>query len=159
MGAADLLTQLRDSGLTISADSGALHVSPAVALTDETRALIRANKPALLDALYSEGAPVTFWRWLIHFTDRDAVEVHFSPAATREEALAYPGALSAEPFPENPKRHATPAEIRELRLLISQILTPGMDSDRAEALEIALGDPDAALACFRGFVSNLERRA
>lgn len=159
MGAADLLMQLRDTGLTVSADGGALHVSPASALTDEIRVLIRSNKPALLDALCGEGAAVPFWRWLIHFSDRDAVEVRFSPAATLEEVLAYPGASSAEPFPENPKRHATPAEVRELRLLISQILTPGMDSDRAEALEIALGDPDAALACFRGLVSNLERRA
>jgi hypothetical protein len=43
--------QLRESGLTIKMDGDALRVSPKDALTDETRALIRAHKAELLDAL------------------------------------------------------------------------------------------------------------
>ncbi|MFS8085007.1 MAG: hypothetical protein ACMG6H_05205 [Acidobacteriota bacterium] len=94
-----------------------------------------------------------FWRWLIHCTDRDAVEVRFSPAATHAEAMSYPGARAAELMPESPQRPATPAEEQELRALISQILAPDTEADRAQALAAALEDPDAALLCFRGLAS------
>ena len=39
--------------------------------------------------------------WLMRLTDREPLEVYFSPAATHAEALAaYPGACAAEPIPE-----------------------------------------------------------
>lgn len=38
-------------------------------------------------------------RWLLHFVDRDPVEVWFSPAAEYAEAMVwYPDAVAAEPF-------------------------------------------------------------
>jgi hypothetical protein len=40
-------------------------------------------------------------RWLIHFLDREPLEVWFSPAADHAEALvAYPDAVAAEPLAE-----------------------------------------------------------
>jgi uncharacterized membrane protein len=48
MTAAALLTTLRELGLTITADGDALIVQPRKLLTDELRAAIRANKPAIL---------------------------------------------------------------------------------------------------------------
>ena len=39
------------------------------------------------------------FRWLIHFADRDPVEVTFSPMVNHEWALAcYPDAVAAEPI-------------------------------------------------------------
>ena len=40
-------------------------------------------------------------RWLIHFADREPVEVWFAPAADHGEVpAAHPGAVAAEPLPE-----------------------------------------------------------
>jgi hypothetical protein len=40
-------------------------------------------------------------RWLLHYADREPVEVYFAPAADHVEALAgYPDAVAAEPLPE-----------------------------------------------------------
>ena len=45
--------------------------------------------------------PVRATRWLIHFLDREPLEVWFSPAVDHAEALvAYPDAVAAEPLPE-----------------------------------------------------------
>jgi hypothetical protein len=38
--------------------------------------------------------------------------------------------------------------------MLKQILTLDTGANRSDALEIALGDPDAALACFRGAAVN-----
>ena len=54
MGAPDILTILRGKGLTLTADGGNLLASPKAALTDETRALIRAHKAALVDLVKAE---------------------------------------------------------------------------------------------------------
>ena len=40
-----------------------------------------------------------FWRWLIHFTDRNPLTVGFSPALNQREVLAlYPAAVAVEPL-------------------------------------------------------------
>lgn len=40
-------------------------------------------------------------RWLLHYADREPLEVHFAPAADHDEALAaYRAAVAAEPLPE-----------------------------------------------------------
>lgn len=40
-------------------------------------------------------------RWLVHFLDREPMEVHFAPAADHAEILAaYTDAVAAEPMPE-----------------------------------------------------------
>lgn len=50
-------------------------------------------------------------------------------------------------------RSATPAEADELRALIAAILANNTESDRAEALVLALADPDAALLCYRALMA------
>jgi hypothetical protein len=45
--------------------------------------------------------PVRATRWLLHFLDREPLEVHFAPAADHDEALAaYRDAVAAEPLSE-----------------------------------------------------------
>lgn len=92
------------------------------------------------------------WAWLLHFTDRDPVEVYFSPVVAHTEALAaYPEAVAAEPIPEVVKRTVTTQEAAELSRLAARVAAfhQFTEADRAEALHHALADPDAALACFR----------
>ena len=58
--------------------------------------------------------PIRATRWLVHFLDREPVEVHFAPAADHDEALAaYRDAVAAEPLPEvrtTPVRNAVRTE-------------------------------------------------
>ena len=43
--------------------------------------------------------PIRATRWLLHYADREPMEVHFAPAADHAEALvAYPDAVAAEPL-------------------------------------------------------------
>lgn len=60
--------------------------------------------------------PIRATRWLVHFLDREPMEVHFAPAGHHAEALAaYRDAVAAEPLPEvrtpvrNPVRTETAA--------------------------------------------------
>jgi len=52
----------------------------------------------------------TSWCWLLHFTDREPMEVYFNPDASFDRVMtAYPGA-QAEPIPERFKQVFTQAE-------------------------------------------------
>ncbi|WBL65013.1 hypothetical protein [Thauera sp. WB-2] len=45
--------------------------------------------------------PIRATRWLLHYADREPLEVWFAPAADHDEALVrYPDAVAAEPLPE-----------------------------------------------------------
>ena len=95
------------------------------------------------------------FRWLIHFADREPVEVTFSPMATHSEALAHwPGAVAAEPMTNTPSRAPTDSEAALLRVLIEAVYRDDGDDDRNDALLAALADPDNALACYRAISSE-----
>src|SRR5262245_26587135 len=64
-----LLAQLRKHGLQLTPQGEVLLVEPRAALTDELRALIRANKPAILRELAQES----------HEAPAD-LRSHFAPA-------------------------------------------------------------------------------
>ncbi len=88
-------------------------------------------------------------RWGVAYPNGAGMEVLFTPAATQADvAELYPGA-SIEPLPDAPMRTATPGEAGELHALIAAVLADDTDADRAEALAVALNDPDAALVCWR----------
>ena len=92
------------------------------------------------------------WGWLLHFADRESLEVYSHPPVTHAEILtAYPDALAAEPIPERTKRRPTEAEAAELRALVQAIgKAEQWTADETEwAMAGALADPDGALACFR----------
>ena len=57
MGAPDLLQALRAQGFTLRAEDGRVMVAPAERITDELRAVIRANKAELLTALGAGSSP------------------------------------------------------------------------------------------------------
>ena len=100
--------------------------------------------------------PIRATRWLLHYADREPLEVWFSPAADHAEALAgYPDAVAAEPVPERTDtRTATVIERDELLALIQAIYAADTDQDRAEALDAALADPAGALRCYRSIANE-----
>jgi len=109
MGAPDVLLLLRESGLTVTTDDGRLIVTPADRLTDETRQLIRENKSGILDAL-----AFTSYRWLIHFADREPMEIFMHPDADFARMMReYPDCVAAEPLPEPARREYTVQEDSE----------------------------------------------
>ena len=61
MGAPDILMQLRQMGLTLTAYDDAIRVEPKSAITDEARAIIREHKAELL-ALLCECSSAPFER-------------------------------------------------------------------------------------------------
>lgn len=66
-------------------------------------------------------------------------------------------ALPVDCSPEGAtKTTATPQQARELRELVGMIGADWSDADRAEALAVALADPDAALTCFQALVAERE---
>jgi hypothetical protein len=86
MNATDLLTTLRNRGLTIAADGDALNVRPRELLTDELRAAIRTHKRELL-------AELPRYRWLILEADGRRREVCCLPELTATDLEpCYPGA-------------------------------------------------------------------
>ena len=100
--------------------------------------------------------PIRATRWLIHFLDREPLEVWFSPAADHDEALAaYRDAVAAEPVPERTDtRTATVIERDELLALVEAIYADDADQERQEAIDAALADPEAALTCYRAIANE-----
>lgn len=73
------------------------------------RDVIRDHKVGIIDVL-KVGADdtATAWRWLIHYADREPLEVSFSPAATHADMMErYPGAVAAEPFAPTTRQPST----------------------------------------------------
>jgi len=63
--------------------------------------VIRQHKPEIVAALTADPALVSRW-WLVHFTDREPVQVWTSPPATQAEILERrPDAVAAEPIIED----------------------------------------------------------
>ena len=102
------------------------------------------------------GQGATAGTWMMHFPDREPLEVWTSPPATHGEALAlYPEAIAAVPIPARTStRGASTSERAELLALISAIYADDTDLDRAEATDAALADPEAALACYRAIAAE-----
>ena len=92
------------------------------------------------------------WHWLVHFADREPLEVYCNPDADFANIMqTYPDALAAEPIPERTRRTPTEAEAAELRALVQAIgKAEEWTADEIEwAMAGALADPDGALICFQ----------
>ena len=76
MGARELLATLAERGFSVKADRGNLVVRPSSLLTDELRATLRAEKPALLTLLTLRADN----------TDGKVMQVRPSPLLTAEQA-------------------------------------------------------------------------
>ena len=100
MSATAILRETAAAGVTLSLSSaGTIKAVGNQAAVDLWLPAIREHKTGIV-ALLAEGtAAAVSWLWLLHFADRNPLEVAFSPAATHAEVLdAYPAALAAEPI-------------------------------------------------------------
>ncbi|WP_291981959.1 MULTISPECIES: hypothetical protein [unclassified Candidatus Accumulibacter] len=102
MTAAEILRDSAAAGVTLKLSAtGSIKATGTQAAVSRWLEPIRANKAGIV-ALLSEDAnekPRTASRWLIHFADREPLEVALSPAVSHAETLAsYPEALAAEPI-------------------------------------------------------------
>ena len=112
-----------------------------------------ARAAAAIPATRESPTPYHARQWRIGYPNGAAMDVLFTPSATQPEvAELYPGA-SIEPLPGTATRAATSAEAAELRGLVAAILPDDTEASRAEAVAVALADPDAALASYRTLVA------
>ena len=158
MTPAAIIQRVRANGVMLAlTPSGTIKASGDGATVNRWLPVIRENKPGIVVALQeaANDPGVAHRRWWIHFPDREPLEVIFAPETTRTEVAAlYPGAR-IEPLPAAPWRAATPAEARELRELVALILDGADAAEQAQALAVALADPEAALTSFRALVAAL----
>jgi hypothetical protein len=122
MSARDLLPALTAAGLTVGLDAdGALLVGPRDRLTDDLRVLIRSRKADLLDALSAASVP------------------GYRPA---DDGASDTGGSG---------RRTSLDETAELRAMLDLLAFEYRftDSERSEALDLALADAPAALLSFR----------
>lgn len=84
------------------------------------------------------------------------MECWTSPACTHDEALAlHPGAVAAVPIQHNPAmRTASTRERSELLGLVAAVYADDSESDRQEAVALALADPEGALTCYRAIAAE-----
>ena len=102
---------------------------------------------------------VTSWGWLLHFADREPLEIYCSPQAGHAAILErYPDALAAEPLPERTRREPNDAEAKELRALVQAVAEREgwAAAEVEEATALALADPDGALTCYRDIAADLK---
>lgn len=95
---------------------------------------------------------VTSWGWLLHFDDRESLEIYCHPDATRTSVLKrHPGAVSVEPIPVRVRKMPTDVEPAELRLLVQAVgrAERWLSEEIEVAIDAALGDAEAALVCYR----------
>lgn len=86
---------------------------------------------------------VTSWGWLLHFADREPLEVYCNPDATHAGILErYPDALAAEPIPER----ITPAEAEA----VAWPTLTAADDDRRTCEQCANLAGRRCLAAWRG---------
>lgn len=118
MDATEALYMLRQIGLRLTAAEGRLVVQPAELLDDEVRWLIRKYRDALIELIQAEpteqsksiAAEEAHFHWRVRFSNF-ALDTFHHPYATQAEVLQkYPGALTAEPLPEPPRREWTTEE-------------------------------------------------
>jgi hypothetical protein len=95
--------------------------------------------------------------WRVGYPGLDPMEVIFTPDATPTEVAAVYRGAEIKPLPEPHRQPATVLEAAELRLLIAGAFVGATDADLAEALQVALPDPDGALACYRAMAKSTER--
>ena len=101
--------------LTIS-PAGTIKATGDSAAVNRWLALIREHKAEIVEALkVGTGNPATASRWwLIHFPDRDPLEVACCPEATHAEILErHPDAVAAEPFTPTMRQPSAPLTAEE----------------------------------------------
>ncbi len=98
-------------------------------------------------------------RWLVQSRDRAPLKLFLTEAITNTVVRApYPDAVAAVPIEHWPSR-ATHDQVADLRALFAIVAADWPPDAQAEALAVALADPEFALMCFRALAADLARSA
>lgn len=112
----DLIAAALADGVTLRLDSGKLKIMGDTAVVNRWLPLIREHKAEIIEALKvgaGDTATASRW-WLIHYPDRDPVEVACCPEATHAEILErHPDAVAAEPFTPTIRQPSEPMTAEE----------------------------------------------
>ncbi|GHU18693.1 hypothetical protein FACS189475_04590 [Betaproteobacteria bacterium] len=106
--------------------------------------IIRERKQEIIVALKTKPAQTSF-RWLLHFADRDPLEVSITPAATTEVLAQYPAAVAAEPFTPAARAPADTLSASDERTILAWLTAIG-ESDATISglvLDECRADPQA----------------
>lgn len=153
MDAIEIITKLSAAGIRLRPEGENIRAIPSSALTDDTRALIKQHKAALLEAL-NDGEVSDHW---LIIAAPPRLEKWFTPAIGRRELAAlYPGAALV-PIQTNATRPATEKQKAELTILVSLVAAASgfTQAEHAEALDRAVRDPESALVSFRALAREL----
>ena len=117
MKPATIITQTTADGVTLALSAvGTIKAIGEAVLVNRWLPLIREHKAEIIDVLkvgVGDKATVSRW-WLIHYPDRDPVEVACCPEATHAEVLErYPDAIAAEPFTPTIRQASAPMTTEE----------------------------------------------
>lgn len=159
MSAIEILDEARNLGVKLRVEGDRIKAKGPRLAVERLLPVLREHKPQLLAALArpqpAAANPNTdSGHWLIIRAER--MERWFSPTMTRAELEAcYPGAVLIALPEAEPQRLPTNEESDEItRLLAAVAVREGFsEQERAEALDSALRDPQAALRCIRGLVA------
>lgn len=112
MTPATIIREAQADGVSLTlSPAGIMKANGDGAAVNRWLALIREHKAEIVEALKvgtGETATASRW-WLIHFPDRDPLEVACCPEATHAKILeSYPDAVAAEPFTPTIRQPAAP---------------------------------------------------
>lgn len=139
---------LADGVMLALSPSGAIKARGDGVAVNRWLAVVREHKAeiiALLKASHQDTA-ITSYRWLIHYPNRESVEVACTPPTTHVQMLEwYPGAVAAEPFTPTIRQPPAPLADREEFAIRTWLALIG-ESDLsvvAEVIECCHRDADA----------------
>jgi hypothetical protein len=117
MNPATIIREAQSEGVRLAlSPTGNIKATGDGAAVNRWLAAIRESKAEIIEALKvgpGDTAPASRW-WLIHYVDRNPLEVVCYPEATHYEILErHPDAIAAEPFTPNIRPPSTPLTARE----------------------------------------------
>jgi hypothetical protein len=165
---ATILKQAAADGVTLSlAAAGTIKAAGDKAAVARWAAAIREHKPGIVALL--QGAanddqqaeavaiadPDLHQRWTVAIPGRDPFGVIVPQGITLQQMrVQYPTATSILVQVPQDCFPATSEEVAELRQLIDTVLAGSSNAERREALQIALGDVQDALICWRALAAD-----
>lgn len=128
MNPATIIREAQSDGVRLAlSPTGTIKATGDGAALSRWLAVIREHKAGIIGALKvgAGDAATTTSRWLLHYPDRDLVEVACCPEATHAEILEWnPDAIAAEPFAptvRHPSAPMTPDEALAIRAWLELI--------------------------------------
>lgn len=139
MTPATIIREVQAAGISLAlSPAGTLKATGDVVAVNRWLAVIREQKTEIIEALKvgaGDTATVSRW-WLVHYTDRDAVEVICCPDSTHADNLEqYTDAVAAEPFTPAILKPSAPMTAKE-ETTIQTWLARIKETDRATIAEV-----------------------